>query len=76
MSSRLQEAMAVAMELGIEERAQLAGKLLLRLDESSEAEVEKLWFNEAERRIQEFRSGTVKGIPADEVFRQAIADIS
>lgn len=68
--------MAVAMELTLEERAQLAGKLLMSLDEPSESEIERLWLEEAERRIEEFRSGKVKGIPADEVFRRAIADIS
>ncbi|OKY76742.1 MAG: addiction module antitoxin RelB [Desulfobulbaceae bacterium DB1] len=76
MSTRLTEAMAVAMELTLEERAQLAGKLLMSLDEPSESEIERLWLEEAERRIEEFRSGKVKGIPADEVFRRAIADIS
>jgi putative addiction module component (TIGR02574 family) len=68
--------MAAAMELTIEERAALAGKLLISLDEPSESEVERLWLEEAERRIEEFRSGKVKGIPAEEVFRRAIADIS
>lgn len=76
MSKKLEEVVVVAMELSIEERAQLAGRLLLSLDDPSEAEVERLWMEEAERRIQEFRSGKVKGIPADEVFRRAIADIS
>jgi putative addiction module component (TIGR02574 family) len=76
VSKKLEEVVVVAMELSIEERAQLAGRLLLSLDDPSEAEVERLWMEEAERRIQEFRSGKVKGIPADEVFRCAIADIS
>lgn len=76
MSKKLEEAIAVAMELTLEERAQLAGKLLLSLDEPSESEVERLWLEEAERRLQEFREGKIKGIPADEVFRRAIADIS
>ena len=76
MSTRLTEAMAAAMELTLEERAQLAGKLLMSLDEPSDSEIERLWLEEAESRIEEFRSGKVKGIPADDVFRRAIADIS
>ncbi len=76
MSKESDEILAKAMELSLEERAQLAGKLLLSLDEPSESEVERLWMQEAERRLREFREGKTKGIPADEVFRRAIADIS
>ena len=67
MSKKLEEIINDAMELGLEERAQLAGSLLLSLDEPSESEVERLWLQEAERRLQEYRDGKVKGIPAEEV---------
>ena len=76
MSRESDEILAKAMELSLDERAQLAGKLLLRLDEPSESEVERLWMEEAESRLREFRGGKTKGIPADEVFRRATADIS
>ena len=76
MAKKLDEVTAVAMELSLEERAQLAGKLLLSLDEPSASEVERLWLEEAERRLEEFREGEIQGIPADEVFRRAVTDIS
>jgi putative addiction module component (TIGR02574 family) len=76
MAKKLDEVTAVAMELSLEERAQLAGKLLLSLDEPSESEVERLWLEEAERRLKEFREGEIQGITADDVFRRAVADIS
>jgi len=76
MSKKIEEIINVAMELSLEERAQLAGTLLLSLDEPSESEVERLWLQEAERRLQEFREGKVKCIPAEEVFNRAVADIS
>jgi putative addiction module component (TIGR02574 family) len=76
MSKKLEEIINVAMELNLEERAHLAGTLLLSLDEPSESEVERLWLQEAERRLQEFREGKVKGIAAEEVFNRVIADIS
>ncbi len=76
MSKKSDEILSTAMELTLEERAQLAGKLLLSLDEPFDSEVEQLWMEEAERRLKEFREGKTKGIPADEVFRRAIADIS
>ncbi|OOP56585.1 MAG: addiction module antitoxin RelB [Candidatus Brocadia carolinensis] len=76
MSKKLEEIINEAMELGLEERAQLAGTLLSSLDELSETEVERLWLQEAERRLRDYREGKVKGIPAEEVFNRAIADIS
>jgi putative addiction module component (TIGR02574 family) len=76
MSKKLEDIINVAMELSLEDRAQLAGTLLFSLDEPSESEVERLWLQEAERRLQDFREGKVKGIPAEEVFKRAIATIS
>jgi len=64
------------MELSLKERAQLAGTPLLSLDELPESEVERMWLQEAERRLQEFREGKVKGIPAEEMCNLTVADIS
>ena len=41
-----------------------------------ESEIEKLWIEEAERRLDELESGAVEGIPGDEAFRRARAAIS
>jgi putative addiction module component (TIGR02574 family) len=76
MARKLDEVTAGAMELSLEERAQLAGTLLLSLDEPTESEIERLWLEEAERRLKEFHEGKVAGIPSDEVFRRVVADIS
>ena len=76
MTKKLEEIINVAKDLSLEERAELARTLLLSLDEPSESEVERLWLQEAERRLQEYHEGKVKGIPAEEVFNRAIADIS
>jgi putative addiction module component (TIGR02574 family) len=64
------------MKLGLEERAQLAKKLILSLDAPSEEENLRLWVAEAERRLKELREGRAKEIPAEEVFRRARATIS
>ena len=76
IAQRIDEVTVAALDLSIEERTQLAGKLLLSLDEPSESEVESLWLEEAERRLKEFHEGKVRGIPADDVFRRAMDDIS
>jgi len=65
-----------ALNLDIQARAKLAGKLLMSLDEPSASEVERLWLDEAERRLDEYRAGMVKGVPANEVFQRAIAELS
>ena len=59
-----------ALHLPIEYRARLAEKLLLSLDALSEAEIEKLWLGEAQRRAAEIDSGKVQLISAEEVERR------
>jgi putative addiction module component (TIGR02574 family) len=76
MGTKFDEVSTAALQLGVEERAQLAGRLLLSLDEPSESELESLWLEEAERRLEEFHEGRVRSVPADEVFRRAMDDIS
>lgn len=60
-----------ALYLPVSERAKLAHKLLLSLDDLSESEVEAAWFDEAERRAREIDQGLVPLIPAEEVSRKA-----
>ena len=65
-----------ALNLDIQARAELAGKLLKSLDEPSVPEIEQLWLEEAERRLNEYRAGKVRGVPANEVFQRAIAELT
>lgn len=60
-----------ALHLGSTERAKLAQKLLLSLDNLPEAELDQLWLDEAERRAREIDKGRVQLIPAEEVSRKA-----
>jgi putative addiction module component (TIGR02574 family) len=77
MESKLDEIITAALDLNIEERAEVVAKLLLSLDEPSESEVERQWIEEAQRRLNEFRrEGRVQGTPAEDVFRRAMDDIS
>lgn len=65
-----------ALNLDIHSRANLVGKLLLSLDEPTVSEVERLWLDEAERRLDDYRTSRVAGIPGDDVFKKAIAELS
>jgi putative addiction module component (TIGR02574 family) len=76
MSPNIEELAKEAMALDIEDRALLAGRLLLSLDEPMPSEVERLWLDEAERRLEGYRAGDVQGLPADDVFHRAISELS
>ena len=65
-----------ALSLDIQARAKLAGKLLMSLDDPSTSEVERLWLDEAERRLDDYRTGATHGVPANEVFTRAIAELA
>jgi hypothetical protein len=62
-----------ALRLTPEARAHLARELLASLDAMSEAEIEKLWMDEAIRRDDELDSGAARAYPADEVLSRARA---
>jgi putative addiction module component (TIGR02574 family) len=67
----IDEVKAVALRLSPEERAELASDLLQSLDDLSEAEIERLWLEEAARREAEIDAGTVELIPGDQVLKEA-----
>ena len=62
-----------ALHLPVKERAKLAQRLLESLDDLTEAEADKLWVAEAERRARELDEGTVKPISAEELDRRVRA---
>jgi putative addiction module component (TIGR02574 family) len=62
-----------ALHLPALDRAKLAHKLLLSLDDMSEPEVEEAWLDEAERRAAEIDQGLVQLISAEEVSRKTRA---
>ena len=71
MSSNLDQLTADAMKLPLRDRVQLAQRLVSTLDAEVETDTEALWFTEAERRLEELRSGKVQGISAEDSFRNA-----
>ena len=59
------------LKLPRRERARLAQRLITSLDSEVDVDVDKLWLQEAERRLGELKSGKVAGIPAERVIRKA-----
>lgn len=68
MPMRVEDIADEALALPSEARALLADRLVESLDPAEDGYIHDLWVAEAQRRLQELRSGTVKGIPGDEAI--------
>jgi len=66
-----QELFDEAVSLPVEIRTQLVDKLLRSLH-PVQKEIDELWAAEAEKRVEEIKSGKVKMIPGDEVFKKIL----
>ena len=60
-----------ALKLSRRDRARLAQRLISSLDQQDDTDAEKLWLEEAERRLGELKSGRAVGIPAAKVIGKA-----
>jgi putative addiction module component (TIGR02574 family) len=60
-----------AVSLPVEVRTQLVDKLLRSLH-PVQKEIDELWAEEAEKRVEEIKSGQVKTISGDEVFKKIL----
>jgi hypothetical protein len=67
----IKEIEAEIKKLDLKERAMLAKRLVESLDELSTAEIEALWVEEAEARLDELEQGLADEIPAEEALRRA-----
>jgi putative addiction module component (TIGR02574 family) len=59
-----------ALSLPPRSRAKLAERLLESLDDPRQKEVDRLWADEVESRIDAYERGQLKAIFGEEVFRQ------
>ena len=71
MANPARELESKALKLSPRERAYLAQRLISSLDQGVDADAERLWIQETERRLGEIKSGRVAGIPAKKVIRKA-----
>jgi putative addiction module component (TIGR02574 family) len=67
----LDEVLKHALSLDVQDRAVLAEKLLASLEELSGEEADRLWAEEAQRRLGEYRAGRAKAVRAEEVHEKA-----
>ena len=70
MAKLVRELESQALKLSRRERARLAQRLISSLDQEVDADAERLWLAEAERRLADLKSGKVAAIPAERVIKK------
>jgi hypothetical protein len=65
------EVLKSALSLNADERAAVAEKLLASLDDLDEKEADRLWADEAARRLEEFRAGRAAAVDSNDVATKA-----
>ena len=71
MSLTLKELSAETRQLPREQAAELIDLLLADAFSQPDPAIDEAWGREIDRRLAELESGTVKGIPAEEVMAKA-----
>ena len=69
MTAQTMDLMEMAEALPIDEKALLVDKLLDSMYPHRK-EIDELWRIEAERRVEEIKSGKVESIPGEQVFAE------
>jgi putative addiction module component (TIGR02574 family) len=67
----LSEILKTVLSLDIEDRAAVAEKILDSLEDLSDAEADRVWAQEAQRRLEAYRAGLANVVPAEDVARKA-----
>lgn len=70
MTQKSQVVLEEALKLSSNERAEVAERLIASLDEMPDTDVEQVWQEEVQRRLQQIERGEVKTIPWEEVQRR------
>ena len=71
MSEKGTKLLAEAMSLSPAERADLVEQLLVSLDASPSLQIDQLWAQEAEDRLDAFERGDIRTVSAKEAFDTA-----
>ncbi|MDD5600016.1 MAG: addiction module protein [Victivallaceae bacterium] len=76
MSVAFEQIERKALRLGRNERTLLGQELLISALSSKETEIEKAWYDEAERRLAAYKAGRLKTIPGEQVINETLARFS
>ena len=70
MARAVTEIYAEIQELSDSDKEELFRALMAELDAPLDADVEKAWLNEAQKRYREFAEGRIQGVPGRLVFER------
>lgn len=73
MSLGVAEIQAKIRSLNFEDKTELLRVLIIELDGPADADVERVWLTEAQRRYREVRAGKVRPVPGEDVFENVRA---
>jgi putative addiction module component (TIGR02574 family) len=71
MTASFEQIARDALSLTSAQRAELVDFLVESLDSAPTDEIQRLWIQEANKRLEEVRSGRVKTIPGEDVLAEA-----
>lgn len=69
MTAKTKELISMVESLPVDVKTTLVEKILNSLH-PSQKEIDALWAKEAEKRVKEIKTGRVKTIPGDKVFKE------
>ncbi len=64
----INEILEQALELKVNERSKLVDELLKSLDKPDE-EIDEIWAEEADKRLEDYRRGELKAVPMENIFK-------
>ena len=64
----INELLEQALTLNINERTKLIDELFKSIDKPDE-EIDKIWADEANRRLEAYRKGELKTVPMEDIFK-------
>ncbi len=70
MSDLARKFMKEALLLPLEDRAELVEQLLQSLNIPTQEEIDRLWIEEAEKRVREYEEGKIKSLDGEQVLRE------
>jgi putative addiction module component (TIGR02574 family) len=75
MDERAKDLLRGALELPLDQRAELAAELLASMDGEADSDVEAAWGAEIERRARQVLNGKTEALPWESVRAEALAKI-
>ena len=70
MSNLAERLIEEALMLPLEDRAELADKLLQSLNIPTQSDIERMWMEEAEKRVSEYDEKKIESLNGENVIRE------